>query len=422
MMDLDLASVPAPPQPPEAAKACTVLSGLPTQRGNLKGALRQVEQGLRSDKANEQLEATKKIRQLLSAERDFLIQDMLDRDVVPQLLRFLQREEHSALQVEALWALTNIAAGSTEHTHVLINNGAVPTLVSLLDNSDSTEVLEQAVWVLGNVAGDGPAARDTVLAAGVLGPLVRCIEKTEKLALLRIATWALSNLCDGQPCPVFDVKMVLPTLVKALGSDDTEVLSHACWALSHLCDGPTSHVQAVVQAHVCLRLVKLLLHRSWRVTKPALRTIGNIVCAEDDLDYTQHIVENGAVPCLQQLITHSNREIQKEACWTLSNIAAGTVDQIQYVLDSEAIPPLVALASAGDTDPDVKIEACWVLLNATSCGADAQIQCVFVFFVCCAVCLCVPVSIYVCVCVCVCVYLWRSSSRAPGILWVVVSR
>ena len=102
MMDLDLASVPAPPQPPEAAKACTVLSGLPTQRGNLKGALRQVEQGLRSDKANEQLEATKKIRQLLSAERDFLIQDMLDRDVVPQLLRFLQREEHSALQVEAL--------------------------------------------------------------------------------------------------------------------------------------------------------------------------------------------------------------------------------------------------------------------------------------------------------------------------------
>lgn len=51
---------------------------------------------------------------------------------------------------------------------------------------------------------------------------------------------------------------------------------------------------------------------SWRVTKPALRTIGNIVCAEDDTDYTQHIIDAGAVPCLQQLIAHSNREIQKE--------------------------------------------------------------------------------------------------------------
>lgn len=53
---------------------------------------------------------------------------------------------------------------------------------------------------------------------------------------------------------------------------------------------------------------------SWRVTKPALRTIGNIVCAEDDTDYTQHIIDARAVPCLQRLIAHSNREIQKEVC------------------------------------------------------------------------------------------------------------
>lgn len=64
---------------------------------------------------------------------------------------------------------------------------------------------------------------------------------------------------------------------------------------------------------------------SWRVTKPALRTIGNIVCAEDDTDYTQHIIDAGAVPCLQQLIAHSNREIQKEvgvscACCAYSSI------------------------------------------------------------------------------------------------------
>lgn len=62
----------------------------------------------------------------------------------------------------------------------------------------------------------------------------------------------------------------------------------------------------------CVFLLCLRLSCSWRVTKPALRTIGNIVCAEDDTDYTQHIIDAGAVPCLQQLIAHSNREIQKE--------------------------------------------------------------------------------------------------------------
>jgi hypothetical protein len=159
-----------------------------------------------------------------------------------------------------------------------------------------------------------------------------------------------------------------------LESTDTEILSHVCWAFSHLCDGPSSHIQAVVDSEVCFRLVELLSHSSWRVTKPALRAIGNIVCAEDDHDYTQHIIECGAVPSLRRLIAHSNREIQKEACWTLSNIAAGTVDQIQHVLDSGCIPSLMGLASSDTTDAEVKSEACWVVLNATSCGSDSQIE------------------------------------------------
>ena len=74
------------------------------------------------------------------------------------------------------------------------------------------------------------------------------------------------------------------------------------------------------------------------------------------------------------LVGHQNKEIQKETCWTLSNIAAGTVDQIQGVLDSGAIPPIVELASAENTDAEVKNEACWVLLSATSCGSDTQIE------------------------------------------------
>ncbi len=60
------------------------------------------------------------------------------------------------------------------------------------------------------------------------------------------------------------------------------------------------------------------------------------MCAEDETDYTQSIIEAGAVPCLRRLIAHTNREIQKEACWTLSNIAAGTIEQIQTVLDRYA--------------------------------------------------------------------------------------
>jgi hypothetical protein len=67
---------------------------------------------------------------------------VLDRNWVPLLLGWLQLHQRPAVQVEALWALTNIAAGTAEHTNVLIKHGAVPTLVDLL-SSPNEEVIIQ---------------------------------------------------------------------------------------------------------------------------------------------------------------------------------------------------------------------------------------------------------------------------------------
>ena len=346
--------------------------------------IQQVEEGLNSNEASEQLSATKKVRQLLSIDRDpsgsqfHDFNDGLDREIVPQLLKFLKRGDDPQLQMKALWALCNAAAGSNEYTSMLLQNGAVPTLVKLLQSTNN-EVLEQAVWVLGNIATDGSAARDAVLHAGAMVPLIRillagCTASKTKVSLMRIAAWTLSSLCDGQPhYSSFDVHKVLTAVSQVLvSSTDTEVLSLMLGA-EPPCDGPSPHVQAVVEKDVCGRLVALLGHRSWRVVKPALRTVGNIVCAEDDMDYTQHVVDRNTVPCLRKLINHSNREIQKEACWTLSNIAAGTQPQIQCVLESGAVEPLVK-SPARPRAIAMKIEACWVLLNATSCGSNSQIQ------------------------------------------------
>jgi len=342
---------------------------------------------------------------------------------------------------------------STSSQHLLLRHrDTIPTLVSLL-SSPNREVHEQAMWILGSIVtsdstsppnnassnasslatsgsngsvdmGDkisNISAKEAVLAAGVMTPLLSCLEANpHNLSLQRIGSWALSNLVetkiqqgksnkvgggsssnivDNPVASEIEINLLLPTLRRLLNSSDHEVLSYTCWALSHLCDGPSSNIAAVVTSSdprdvpggLVPRLVDLLPHSSWKVTKPALRTIGNIVCAEcgDDANNTKHggnnnltiptdftevILDCEAVPRLKLLITHGNREIQKEACWTLSNIAAGTVDQIQAVIDSEAIPPLVKLVNDKNTDQEVRSEACWVVLNATSCGSDQQIE------------------------------------------------
>lgn len=172
----------------------------------------------------QQIEATARIRRLLSKEEAPPIEQVIRAGLIPYFVSFLQSPDQK-LQVsphlgrlspvlpsdysskfESAWALTNVASGTSEQTQLIINNGAVPPLVKLL-SSPSPEVREQAVWALGNIAGDGAMFRDYVLQSGVMEPLLTVIgHDSSSLNLVRNAVWTLSNLCRGKnPPPDWDI-------------------------------------------------------------------------------------------------------------------------------------------------------------------------------------------------------------------------
>jgi HEAT repeat protein len=164
------------------------------------------------------LECTTQFRKLLSIER---------------FVEFLNYDANAPLQLEAAWALTNIiASGTSDHTQVVIANGALPIFARLL-SSPNDDVREQAVWALGNVAGDSLASRNLVLETGAMAPLLQQLTENSKLSMLRNATWTLSSLCKGTPPPDFNLlRPALPTLAQLVASKDDDVLTVACRALS----------------------------------------------------------------------------------------------------------------------------------------------------------------------------------------------
>jgi hypothetical protein len=156
-----------------------------------------------------------------------------------------------------------------------------------------------------------------------------------------------------------------------LDSNDKEVLTDACWALSYLSDGTNDKIQAVIEAGVCRRLVELLGSKCPSVLVPALRTVGNIVTVDDR--QTQSIINSCALPSLLALLTADHKKsIKKEACWTISNITAGNTDQIQAIVESNIIPPLIYLLAHAEFD--IKKEAAWAIRNATHGGTHQQIK------------------------------------------------
>lgn len=314
------------------------------------------------------LEMVRAFRKILSVEHNPPVNEVLGSGVLPAFVQMLQLNDKPQIQFEAAWALTNIA--STDQTKAIVDAGAVPYFVQLL-SSPSAEVREQCAWCLGNIAGDSPALRDIVLSSGAMQPLLQNIVQPDNNSLFGNCVWACSNFCRGKPVPnLSHVAPAVPVLAQILKGENADAKQDALWALSYISDGNDDNIQTVLDTGIIGVIIELLDGESNIVT-PALRTIGNIVSGNDD--QTQAIIDAGLMSRMQHLLHHPKRMVRKEACWVLSNIAAGTHQQIGAVIRAKGCMQRVT-EMASTSEWEVRKEAIWVVSNIATGGTDKQIM------------------------------------------------
>mmetsp|Transcript_3142 Transcript_3142/g.7211 ORF Transcript_3142/g.7211 Transcript_3142/m.7211 type:complete len:567 (+) Transcript_3142:89-1789(+) len=319
------------------------------------------------------LESVRAFRRLLSKEDNPPCEDVIQCGALPHFVRLLAQQESVEIQFESAWALTNIASSKSEHTSAVVGSNAIPLLVSLLQSGDPN-VREQCAWCLGNIAGDSPELRDTVLSGGAMEGILLNISTPASASLLSNMVWSLSNLCRGKPQPQLHVvSPALPHLSSLLRNDMTpkEVVVDVAWSLSYLSDGDDQRIQACQDAHVTGRLVEFLASNQPNLLTPCLRTLGNFVSGGQD--QTQAVVDASVLDHVCPLLAYPRKNIRKETCWMLSNIAAGTHYQVDCLVSRTDVMSAVISALSGD-QWDVRKEAAWVLSNICTGGTTKHIE------------------------------------------------
>jgi len=105
---------------------------------------------------------------------------------------------------------------------------------------------------------------------------------------------------------------------------------------------------------------------------PALRTLGNIVSGDDS--QTQAVVNADVLSQVVKIISNPKKNIRKESCWMLSNIAAGNIDQVHMLVNTPELISKVMIQLSSGSEWDVRKEAAWVVSNIATGGNRSHVQ------------------------------------------------
>ena len=127
---------------------------------------------------------------------------------------------------------------------------------------------------------------------------------------------------------------------------------------------PAERICSLIASGALPRLVELLKHACANVQTPALRCVGNVATGTGA--EVQAVLSCDALAMIRRLIDVGKKEIKKEACWTISNLTAGSAEQIDAVCASGVLPSCCRASSsrrASCSRCSFRLASAWDLRN-----------------------------------------------------------
>lgn len=152
---------------------------------------------------------------------------------------------------------------------------------------------------------------------------------------------------------------ILARLIKGYKNDTNEVLISSVRTLANICGKePSAHLTH--QTGVLPTIVGFCGSEKDELALEAIKCMGQYTAGSDEL--TNVAISVGFLDSIKTCMTGQNLRMRENACWCVSNVAAGTLEQNKALLDSGLLETIITVVTT-DLQGKPRIEATWALTN-----------------------------------------------------------
>jgi len=292
------------------------------------------------------------------------IRELIKANVIPKIIEILSYTEYPSHQKEAAWILTNAVSGASEQTRYILDNTLLIDYIGKCFQLPNRSLKEECIWCIANIAGEGREYRDALINNGTYDVVLYSFMyelsyEKGSIEFIKNYTWCLSNFMKYKPVSSDVCFKALPVLNRVIRNVcGEEILNDAMWSLSYITTTlRNNELNSFSKFGIFDQNIFRFLKDS-KLATPLIRTCGNLIAGPDET--TQFLLDLGFLTYLPTLL-QNKVSLRKEICWIISNITAGTVQQIQSVLDSGLVETVIEYLK--NERWEIKRECAYVIYN-----------------------------------------------------------
>jgi importin subunit alpha-1 len=228
-------------------------------------------------------------------------------------------------------------------------------------------IIENLVLHLGNNIMTDYNSRKLLINSGIHDRIAQIVsgERIHE-GVVKNSVWYLGLALKYKPeMDEQRISKALEVCLKFLESEDPEVENDALWGLCNASETDfDSILELYVTSNVCGYIVNSDRLRQKTLVIPVVRLFGNLLSNEPRI--VDYLIAVGCIPFLQKFLYHKSSNVRKETLWAISNIGAGTLDQIKDVIQADIVPTVLSLFK--DEDIETVREAVYTISNLINGG------------------------------------------------------